>query len=67
MHKLTFVFRGTPMKRNSDIFCMFQVIRRNAGEIDDNFSKRCTHFLCLHQQGDDYKKVRLRLLLHFSD
>ena len=34
-----------------------QVITKHGGEVEDIYSKRCTHMLCLHQQGELCKKV----------
>ena len=34
-----------------------QAIARHGGDVDTTYSKRCTHLLCLHQQGDIFKKV----------
>ena len=42
---------------NNFVFYFKQAINRYGGEVDNNYSKRCTHLLCLRQQGDIYKKV----------
>jgi len=34
-----------------------EAIGKYGGEVDNSYSKRCTHLLCLHQQGDIYKKA----------
>ncbi len=48
---------------NSVDIILFKVITKHGGEVEENYSSRCTHFLCLHQQGEDFKKVNIFLLI----
>jgi hypothetical protein len=36
---------------------LLQVIRQNAGEIEETYSPNVTHVLCSHQHGKNYRKV----------
>eukprot|EP00794_Sanderia_malayensis_P016834 gene16833-18532_t len=53
-----FVFADYMERLSEETFKIWlDVIVKYGGEIEKSYSSRCTHFLCLHQQGDDFKKA----------